>query len=85
MAERPEDAVTVSEAARLLGLQPHTVMRLIENDQLGGVVVYERTMTGRPRRRRSFSLTRQDVEHFLERARVKPGKLRHLSGRRPSA
>ncbi len=44
----------------------------------GGLETYELTMTGRPRRRRSFRLTRRDVDDYLERARVKPGELRHL-------
>ena len=32
----------------------------------------------RPRQRRSFHLTSKDVDEYLERARVKPGDLRHL-------
>jgi excisionase family DNA binding protein len=73
-----DDWITVPTAARLLGLQLHTVYRLIEKGELGGVDTYGVCMSGRPRRRRSFRLTRRDVDDYLERARIKPGELRHL-------
>ena len=73
-----DDWITVPAAAHFLGLQFHTVYRLIESGELGGVDTYGVRMSGRPRRRRSFRLTRRDVDEYLERARIKPGELRHL-------
>ena len=82
-----EDWITVPTAAKLLGLRPETVRQMIENGELGGVETYGVRMNGRPKRRRSFRLTRQDVDAFLERARVRPGELRgpylRAVGRRP--
>jgi excisionase family DNA binding protein len=71
-----EDWITVQTAAKLLGLRPETVRHMIENGELGGVETYGVRMNGGPKRRRSFRLTRQDVDAFLERARVRPGDLR---------
>lgn len=73
-----DDWITVPTAARMLGLRFHTVYRLIENGEFGGVDTYGVRMSGRPRRRRSFRLTRRDVDEYLERARIRPGELRHL-------
>ena len=82
-----EDWITVPTAAKLLGLRPETVRQMIENGELGGVETYGVRMNGRPKRRRSFRLTRQDVDAFVERARVRPGELRgpylRAIGRRP--
>ena len=48
---------------------------LIERGELHAEVIYP---NARPRQRRSFHLTRRAVDDFIERARVKPGELRHL-------
>ncbi len=73
-----DERITVPRAARLLGLQLHTVYRLIEKGELGGVDTYGARVSGGPRRRRTFRLARRDVDQYLERARIKPGELRHL-------
>ena len=73
-----DDWISVPVAARLLGLQLHTVYRLIENGELGGVETFGLRINGRPRRRRAFRLRRQDVDEYLDRARIRPGELRHL-------
>jgi excisionase family DNA binding protein len=73
-----DDWITVPTAAQFLGLQLHTVYRLIENGEFGAVDTYGIRMSGRPRRRRSFRLTRREVDDYIERARIKPGELRHL-------
>ena len=78
MAESTGDAITVTSAARLLGLRPKTVYRLIEDGHLGSVQSHGLRENGRPQTRRTFHLTRQDVDDFLERARVKPGDLSDL-------
>ncbi|MDQ3642874.1 MAG: helix-turn-helix domain-containing protein, partial [Actinomycetota bacterium] len=57
------------------GVEPHTVYALIERGELHAEVIYPHA---RPRQRRSFHITRRDVDDYLERARVKPGELRHL-------
>lgn len=80
MATEPGDEIiTLPTAARLLGLSRHAVYGLVESGELGRAETYGLTLTGRPRRRRSFHLTRRDVEEFIERARVKPGELAHLN------
>ena len=66
--------ITVPAAAKLLGLQLHTVYALIDRGELAGEV----TVLLGPKRRRSVRLRRQDVDDLIERARVKPGELRHL-------
>jgi excisionase family DNA binding protein len=66
--------ITVPVAARLLGLELHTVYDAIDRGELQAEV----TMPDPPKRRRSVRLRRQDVDDFVERARVKPGELRHL-------
>lgn len=72
--------ITAPAAARLLGLQLHTVYRLIDDGKLhaeqGAKTVWKRN--GRVGERRSVRLRRQDVDDYLERARVRPGQLRHL-------
>ena len=78
MAESAGDAITVPAAAKLLGVRPRTVYRLIEDGHLGSVQSHGLRENGRPRRRRTFHLTRLEVDDFLERARVKPGDLSDL-------
>ncbi len=81
-----DDRITVPVAARLLGLQPHTVYALIADGDIaaeqGPPTVWKRN--GQTGERRFVSLRRQDIEDltapFIERARVKPGELRHLLG-----
>jgi hypothetical protein len=73
-----DDAITVPAAAALLGLTPHALYELIAEGQLGRMETYGVTVTGRPRRRRTFHLTRQDVDDFLERARIRQGELANL-------
>ena len=70
-----DDEITVREAAKLLGMAVHSAYALIKRGELHAEVVQP---SARPRQRRTFCLTRQDVADFIERARVKPGALRHL-------
>ena len=67
--------ITVPQAARLLGVTPHTAYALIDSGELHAEVTVP---NDRPRRRRTYRLLQRDVDDFLERARVKPGELRHL-------
>lgn len=66
--------ITVPEAAGLLGVALHTAYDLIDRGDLTAEV----TGPNWPKRQRSIRLRRQDVDAFIERARVKPGELRHL-------
>ncbi len=66
--------ITVPEAAGLLGVALHTAYDLIDRGELAAEV---KVPIG-PKRQRSVRLRRQDVDAFIERARVKPGELRHL-------
>lgn len=70
-----DDWITVPAVAKLLGIRPHTVYALIDRGELGAEVTVP---TDRPKRRRSIRIRRQGVDAYLERARVKPGELRHL-------
>ena len=71
-----DDWITPPRAAELLGLQLHTVHRLIERvDLVAEVVPPGRRNTGR---RRDFRIRREALDDFIKRARVKPGELRHL-------
>ena len=74
VASGDDDWITVPAAAKLLGLQLHTVYALIDRSELAAEV----TSPPGPKRRRSVRLRRQAVDDFIERARVKPGELRHL-------
>ena len=47
-----DDEITVPEATRPLGIEPHTVYALIERGELHADVTYP---NARPRQRRSFS------------------------------
>lgn len=75
---RAHERISVAEAARLLGLGERSLYRMGESGALGGLRTYGVTAAGRPRRRRSLELTREHVDELIERARVKPGTLRHL-------
>ena len=70
-----DDWILAPRAAELLGVALHTVYALIDKGELGAEVTRP---TDRPRQRRSIRLRRQDVDDYIERARVKPGELRHL-------
>lgn len=67
--------MSAPEAARRLGVQLHTLHGMIDRGELPAEVV---RADDRPKRRRSIRVRRQDVGDFIERARVKPGELRHL-------
>lgn len=73
-----DEELTTHTAAEMLGVTVVTVRRLVEAGELGQVRTYGTRANGRPSRRRSFELTRKDVEEFLDRTRVKPGELSHL-------
>ena len=65
------DWLTAPQAARLLGVQHALIDR--------GELAAEVTRPGdRPKRRRRIRIRPQDVDDYLERARGKPGELRHL-------
>jgi len=70
-----DDWIGVPTTAGLLGLRPHTVYALIDSDELHAEVTVP---TDRPKRRRTIRIRRNEVDAYLERARVKPGELRHL-------
>lgn len=65
--------VGTQDAARLLGITPRTLYRLINE---GEVAAYK---LGRVLR-----LRRSDVDEYLERVRVTPGELDHLYPRKGS-
>lgn len=67
--------ITVSQAARLLGLRPHTVYGLIDRGELRAEVTVP---TDRPKRRRQVRLQPWAVDEYLDRARLKPGECSHL-------
>ena len=69
-----EDWITVPEAARRLGIALHTAYDLIDRGELAGEVV----VPERPKRQRRVRVRACDLDDFIERARVKPGDLRHL-------
>lgn len=71
-----EDRLSGPQAAKLLGLQLHTLHALIDRGELAADIVPpgDRS-TGR---RRAIRVRREAIDDFLERARVKPGELRHL-------
>lgn len=76
-----DDWITAPTAARLLGVQLHTVYRLIDSGELqceqAITTVWKRN--GRVGKRRSVRLRRRHVAEYIDHARVKPGQLRHLS------
>ena len=70
-----DDWIMAPEAARLLGVQLHTVHHMIGRGELAAEVTYP---TNRPRTRRRIRIRRQEVNACIERSRVKPGDLSHL-------
>lgn len=66
--------ITVPRAAELLGVRAHTLYSLIDR----GVLAAEVVMPVGVGRRRKIRIRRVAVDEYLERARVKPGELRHL-------
>jgi len=75
LREAGDDWIMAPEAARLLGLQLHTVHHMIDRGELAAEVSYP---TDRPRPRRRIRIRRQEVNDCIERSRVKPGELSHL-------
>lgn len=67
--------IMAPEAARLLGVQLHTIYHMIDRGELSAEVTHP---ADRPRPRRRFRIRRQEVADCIARARVKPGELRHL-------
>ena len=78
--EAAEDWITVPTAARLLGLRPNSVYRLIERGELeashGPATIWKRN--GQVGERCFHRVSRQAVMDFIERSRVRPGEMRHL-------
>ena len=72
------DWITAPTAAKLLGLRVNTVYKMIDSGTLhaerGALTTMKRG--GQVSLRRHVRLRRQDVDDFLERAKVKPGELR---------
>ena len=63
------------QAAKLLGIQLHTLHALINRGEPAVEIAPPRKRnTGR---RSDFRIHREAIDDFLERARVKPGELRH--------
>lgn len=71
MPERAEEWITPPRVAERLGLRLRTVHGLIERGELPAEIIMGRG-------RRNIRVRRQDVDDYLDRARVKPGELRHL-------
>ncbi len=63
--------ITTPMAARMLGVQVRTILNMIDRYELPAEA-------HRIRHRRVIRLRRSEVEAYIERARVKPGELRHL-------
>ena len=66
--------ITVPRVAELLGLQQNTVYALIDAGELRAEV----ELPAGPKRRRRVLVARSAVDEYLDRARVRPGELRHL-------
>lgn len=66
--------MTVPAAAKLLGLEPHTVYRMTDRGELR----VEFTLPPGPKRRRGLRVPVAAVDELVARARVRPGSLRHL-------
>jgi excisionase family DNA binding protein len=75
LREGGDDWIMAPEAARVLGVQLHTVHHMIDRGELAAEVSHP---TDRPRPRRRIRIRRQEVYDCIERSRVKPGDLRHL-------
>lgn len=71
-----EEWLSVPQAAKLLGLQLNTLHALIDRGDLAADILPPgKKSTGR---RRAIRISREAIGDYLERARVKPGDLRHL-------
>ncbi len=75
-----DDWITVPTAAKVLGLQTHTVYALIDQGEIPAEVRPPAVATryNTPGKRRSVTLRRGDVDQFIKRAKIMPGSLRHL-------
>ncbi len=62
-----DDWLGTKEAARLLGVVPRTLYRLIDDGDLPAYKIG-----------RVIRLRRSDIAAFLERSRIAPGTLEHL-------
>ena len=71
-----DEWLSVPQVAGHLGLTMHTVRTLIDHGELDADVV--QPYPGPKSRRRAIRVRRQDVDEFIERARIKPGELTHL-------
>ena len=71
MPERAEEWITPPRVAEWLGLRLRTVHALIDRGELPAEIIVGRG-------RRNIRVRRRDVDDYLDRARVKPGELRHL-------
>ena len=71
-----DEWLSVPRVAGHLGLTMHTVRTLIDHGELDADVV--QPYPGPKSRRRAIRVRRQDVDEFIERARIKPGELTHL-------
>ena len=68
--------MTPPAVAKRLGLRLRTVHALIERGDLAAEIVPPgKRATGR---RRAIRFSREALDDYIERARVKPGELRHL-------
>lgn len=70
-----EDWIIAPGPPSCWGVTLHTVYALIDRGELEAEVTVP---TDRPKRRRSVRLRRSAADDYIERARVKPGELRHL-------
>ena len=71
-----EEWLSGPQAAKLLGIELHTLHALINRGELAvDIAPPGKRNTGR---RRDYRIRRQAIDDYLERARVKPGELRHL-------
>lgn len=71
-----DEWLSTPKAAELLGVRVRTVYNLINKGELPADFVLP--YPGPKSRRRAIRIRRQDLEDFIEQARVKPGQLRHL-------
>ena len=67
-AVSPEEWMTSKQACRYLGVSPGTLYKLIREGQLRA-----------HRSGRLIRIRREDADAFIDRVRVKPGELEHLS------
>ena len=69
-----DEWMTAPAVAKLLGVRQNTVYALVD----AGELVAEITIPPGPKRRRSVRIPRRAVDDYIERARIRPGELRHL-------